>query len=58
MEKHLADLQEVGVVPLGVLSFDVENDKFVISRFNDVSTEELNALLQKLNVHITTKAFL
>jgi hypothetical protein len=46
----LKEIRDAGRVPLGVVSYDVEREEFVLSMCPDVSWEELNALLEKLRL--------
>ena len=43
-------LRKEGRVPLGVVSYDVEREEFIIQMCPDVSESELRALLAKLRI--------
>lgn len=50
-EENMRNLRRCGRVPLGILSYDVENEEFTITRFANTSLEDLDALLRTVGFH-------
>jgi hypothetical protein len=48
----LRDLQEKRMVPLGLFSYDVENERFLLCVFNGNNLDEVDALMRKLNLKV------
>jgi hypothetical protein len=58
-EAEVAEFREVmkalrgcGRVPLGILAYNVEKEEFTITRFPNVSLDEIDALLRTINMHV------
>jgi hypothetical protein len=40
------------LVPLGIVSYDLESESIVVTIFKGLDTEEVNAMLAKLNLRV------
>jgi hypothetical protein len=49
-DQALEDLRKKGEVPLAVLSYRIDSEDFGIYLLDDVSPEDLNALLEKIGM--------
>lgn len=45
-------LRRCGRVPLGILAYNVEKEEFTLTRFPNLSLEEIDALLQTINMQV------
>jgi len=53
IEKSIERLREGGtVVPIAILSYDLEQDRFKVCILDDVNPQEASALLSKLHLEI------
>lgn len=50
IDEKIKAMRERGEVPLGVFSYGVEHDEFILYSFPDVSHEEVSALFEKLRL--------
>ena len=50
VRKVLEDLREQKYIPLGIIAFDMNQEKLSISLFRGVDVEEANALLEKVGL--------
>jgi len=51
-KKVMEALRGCGRVPLGILAYNVEKQEFTITRFPNVSLNEIDALLRTVNLHV------
>jgi hypothetical protein len=49
----LTSYEEEGFIPVGILAFSVERDKFDMCVFKSMDVHEVSALLEKINIRIT-----
>jgi hypothetical protein len=50
-DQALEKIRQKGEVPLAVLAYSVEEDKFHLYQLDNTSPEELNALLEKIGIY-------
>lgn len=50
--KVMEALRGCGRVPLGILAYNVDGEEFTLTRFPNVSLEEIDALLQTIKMQV------